>query len=365
MLQYMRPARAARLALLLAFPAAAQEPQLLVRDRVVRARTLAPVRELQAQAASGSARWQHADVYVYGKANIDASNGERLEPVAHQLCLHAADGTARWAMPDPTSTGGSRCHPNRRLLLRERVVAPRGLFGLVGIVRATGEICWQRDDLPNDILLADDQLVVATGSANGTPALAVFAAANGACCCRVELPEWPRHVAAGPHGVAVAFERSLHVYDRTGPLLFTAPVVGVSTLCAGTDGWFTSDTGSLQCWSRTGTLEWEVTKPRHARFLGRDLLLRGAPTGDLLVASPSERLVVQCLARRNGLPLWRIDLPIGDTSDRFDLRCAGEHLLVTTLGARCDGVVQVDARTGATLQQQEFEAPRAGGTAPR
>ncbi|HEU4418898.1 MAG TPA: hypothetical protein VFT55_08155, partial [Planctomycetota bacterium] len=201
--------------------------------------------------------------------------------------------------------------------------------------------------------------------ANGTPALAVFAAANGACCCRVELPEWPRHVAAGPHGVAVAFERSLHVYDRTGPLLFTAPVVGVSTLCAGTDGWFTSDTGSLQCWSRTGTLEWEVTKPRHARFLGRDLLLRGAPTGDLLVASPSERLVVQCLARRNGLPLWRIDLPIGDTSDRFDLRCAGEHLLVTTLGARCDGVVQVDARTGATLQQQEFEAPRAGGTAPR
>src|SRR5262249_13867958 len=75
--------------------------------------------------------------------------------------------------------------------------------GILALRRDDGRPVWQAES-PNEILLADDHLLIAAGTRAGRPQLYVFDLADGAPAFASDLPGKPTRVAVASHGVSLA-----------------------------------------------------------------------------------------------------------------------------------------------------------------
>lgn len=348
--------------LLLAAVAPAQEAAdapLLVRQNLVAAHTLQPGRSLGMPGHVRDAIWLYGSVYCLEAATVDTRAGEVLEVATKDVLLRGIDRTLRWSAPREDVHAAADSPAERHLLLPDRVVLPRAGGGLVGLDRATGRLVWQRDDVPDSLLVVDGALVVAAGEHRGKPRLTVLAAANGAASCNVELPAAPLRLVPGRDGIAVADATRVTVYDRTGPRLLER-TAAVSDLIAGNDGWFAIVDNGFEAWTRTGERRWRTEVPptfqEHRRMA---VTAEGDLLGVACCPISDSGFFVHCFAAADGATRWSFEepglgVPHSKYWHRVQVRVVRGDVLITSQAAGGNFALRFAANDPTERTREKF-----------
>ncbi len=359
----MRHPRSRSFAILLLAAAAqaqaAADAPLLVRQTLVAADTLRAGRSLGMPGHVRDATWLYGSVYCLEAVTVDTRAGEVLEVATTHVLLRGIDRTLRWSAPREEAHAAADSPADRHLLLPDRIVLPRAGGGLVGLDRATGKLVWQRDDVPDTLLVVDGSLVVAAGEQRGKPRLTVLAAANGAASCNVELPAAPLRLVPGRDGIAVADATRVLVYDRTGPRIM-ARTAAVTDLIAGTDGWFAAVGDGFEAWTRTGERRWRTELPPTFQEHRR---MAATAEGDLLGVAccpiSDSGFSVHCFAANDGATRWSFEEPgLGVSHSKYwhrvQVRVVRDDVLITSQAAGGNFALRFAAKDPTERTREKF-----------
>ncbi len=290
--------------------------------------------------------------YDLPATKVDVATMQVLEISADKVTLRTVDHRVVWSVLRTGIGVAAEAKIATAYLTVDRVILPHVGGGLLALDRATGDVCWHRDDCPTRLVQVDGDLVIAAGEQGDAAAVLLLVSLhNGAVAFRSELGELPVQLAAGPHGIALLGKQTWSVHDRAGPRLFVidgAPqqVVG------GSDGWYALVSGEVRQWDRTGKLVWSQPMPPGD---GESVCLRVSSEGRLLLWRFGDiwdsGFLVACLRSGDGELLWQhqepgLGVPHSKYWHRVQLHDVGGRLVVTSQAAGGNFVVELDRALG-------------------
>lgn len=351
-------------------PAPAKEPpappapaapgaRLLVRQSLVDARSLEAGRSLGQPGYVRDSTWCGGDLYTLADTTIDVAAAEVLGASADKVWLAPFAGAPRWLVARAAVHAAVPGTAAQRLLLGARVVLPREGGGLVGLDRKTGALLWQAPAAPNELVVADDDGVLAAGTVGAERVFVRLAAANGAFACRNVLPGPATRLVPGPRGLAAVLADRALVFDRAGPKLCELP--GAFVACTATpDGWCAATAEGLVAWNAAGEVLWRVAAPLD------DLdgcCLAATAAGDVVACTwgriSDSGFVARACRGADGTVRWEhTDHGLGVAHSKYwhrlTARPLGDSLVVVSQAAGGDFAVVLDAADGARRARVTF-----------
>ena len=292
-------------------------------------------------------------------ALLDPATRERLRITAGALRLESLDGDARWSVAAVPGAAFGDGALDRAVFARQRVVLCGGDGGLVALDRADGRVAWRRPAGPNELVVADGELVVAAGAAATGGAMHGHALQNGAAAFAVALPEAPQGIALGERGIAVRSAQHTVVFDRSGPRLCDLPAPA-SDVVALRDGWLVVVDPFVVSCDRTGRERWR--RERTPGFMDQYVAVETAD-GSIVVARycrmADSGVDVVCLDGANGDVRWRRHVDgLGVAHSKYwhlaQLFGSGDRLVVTSQAAGGLFAVALDPADGGQSARAEF-----------
>ena len=200
-------------------------------------------------------------VFDVANLNVDVATSTQVRTTKQHVLLETLSGKAKWSVALESLALASQPGVHDRRLTKERVLV-KSAGSIIALERATGNVAWRQDHGRTQAWTVRGGLLVTVTQDTDGSVLRVMSLQNGALASQVKLEAQPQAIVIGDHGIAVASQQQLRVFDRFGPELFKQ--TGSGTVVAHPDGWIVLRDATLSLLDRQGEAMWhaKMTKPK-------------------------------------------------------------------------------------------------------